>query len=77
MRLPNHNYNFTTCIDNFYYQCNHMIGVMISILASSAVDHGFKLRLGLTKEYKIGIYYFSALQHAALRRKSKDGLARN
>jgi hypothetical protein len=54
-----------------------MSGVMISILASSAVDHGFKLRLGLTKEYKIGIYYFSALQHAALRRKSKDGLARN
>ena len=29
-----------------------------------------------TKDYKIGICCFSA-KHAALRRKSKDGLARN
>jgi hypothetical protein len=49
---------------------------MVSMLASSAVDHGFKLRSGQTKDYKIGICCFSA-KHAALRRKSKDCLALN
>jgi hypothetical protein len=49
---------------------------MISVLASSAVDHGFEPRLGQTNDYKIGICCFSA-KHAALRRKSKDWLARN
>jgi hypothetical protein len=49
---------------------------MVSVLASSAVDHGFKPRSGQTKDYKIGICYFSA-KHAALRSKSKDWLARN
>ena len=33
-------------------------------------------RSGQTKDYKIGICCFSA-KHAAIRRKSKDGLARN
>ena len=49
---------------------------MVSVLASSAVDHEFELWSGQTKDYKIGIYCFSA-KHSALRRKSKDGLARN
>ena len=49
---------------------------MISVLASSAVDHGFEPRLGQTNDYKIGICCFSA-KHAALRRKSKDWLAQN
>ena len=49
---------------------------MISVLASSAVDRGFEPRLGQTKDYKIGTCCFSA-KHAALRRKSKDWLARN
>jgi hypothetical protein len=49
---------------------------MISMLASSAVDCGFKPRSGQTKDYKIGICCFSA-KHAALRRKGKDWLARN
>ena len=49
---------------------------MVSMLASSAVNHGFKPRSGQTNEYKIGICCFSA-KHAALRRKSKDWLARN
>ena len=49
---------------------------MISVLTSSAVDHGFKPRSGQTKDYKIGICCFSA-KHAALRRKGKDCLARN
>ena len=46
---------------------------MVSVLASSAVDRGFESRSGQTKDYEIGICYFSA-KHAALRRKSKDWL---
>ena len=49
---------------------------MVSVLASSAVDRGFELRLGQTKDYNIGICCFSA-KHAAIRRKSKDGLVQN
>ena len=49
---------------------------MVNVLASSAVDHGFKPKSGQTKDYAIGICSFSA-KHAALRRKSKDWLARN
>jgi hypothetical protein len=49
---------------------------MVSVLASSVVDHGFKPWSGQTKDYKIGICCFSA-KHAALRRKSKDWLAWN
>jgi hypothetical protein len=49
---------------------------MVSVLASSAVDCGFEPRLGQTKEYKIGIYCFSA-KHTALRRMTKDWLAPN
>jgi hypothetical protein len=49
---------------------------MISVFASSAVGHGFEPRSGQTKDDTIGIWSFSA-KHAALRRKSKDWLARN
>jgi hypothetical protein len=49
---------------------------MVSVLASSAVDCGFELWSGQTKDFKIGICCFSA-RHAALRRKSKDWLDRN
>jgi hypothetical protein len=49
---------------------------MVSKLASSAVDRGFEPRSGQTKEYKFGIYCFSA-KHAALRRKSNVWLSRN
>ena len=49
---------------------------MVSVLAASAVDRGFELRSGQTKDYIIGICCFSA-KHAALRRKSKDWLAWN
>ena len=49
---------------------------MVSMLTSSAVDHGFELRSGQAKDYKIGICHFSTKQ-AALRRGSKDWLARN
>ena len=44
---------------------------MVSILASSAVDHGSELRLGQTKDDKSGIYSFCA-KLAALRRKNTD-----
>ena len=47
---------------------------MVSVLASSAVDRGFEPRSGQTKDYKIGIYCFSA-KHTALRTKSKDWFA--
>jgi hypothetical protein len=49
---------------------------MVCVLASSAIDCGYELRSCQTKEYKIGICCFSA-KNAALRRKSKDWLARN
>jgi hypothetical protein len=49
---------------------------MVGVLASSAVDRGFKPQSGQTKDYEIGICCLSD-KHAALRRKSKDWLARN
>ena len=55
---------------------NRISGVMLNVLASSAVDRGFEPRSGQTKDNTIGICCFSA-KHAALRRKSKDWLARN
>ena len=49
---------------------------MVSMLASSAVDRGFELWSGQTKDYKIGICCFST-KHVALRSNSKDWLAWN
>jgi hypothetical protein len=51
-------------------------GIMVSVLASSVVDRGFEPRSGQTKDYKIGICCIST-KHAALRKRSKDWLARN
>ena len=59
-----------------HYFFNCIGGVMISVLASSAVDRGFQFRLGQTKDYKIDICCFST-KHAALRSKSKAWLAEN
>jgi hypothetical protein len=42
----------------------------------SVIRNKVKDRHGQTKDYKIGISYFSA-KHAALRRKTKDWLALN
>jgi hypothetical protein len=61
------------------YSClltNRISGVMVSVLASNAVDRGFEPRSDKTKDYKIGMCCFS-VKHAALRSKSKDWLARN
>ena len=55
---------------------NRIGGVMVSVLASSTVDRGFEPRSGQTKDYILDICFFSA-KHAALKRKSKDWLARN
>ena len=49
---------------------------MVSMLASSAVDRAFESQQCQTKDFQIGICYFSA-KHDALRRKSKDWLAWN
>jgi hypothetical protein len=48
---------------------------MVCVLVSSAVDRGFEPWSGQVKDYEIGICCFS-VKHAALRRKSKDWLAR-
>ena len=55
---------------------NRIGGVMVSVLALSAVDCGFQPRSGQTKDYQIGICCFTA-KHAAIKRKSKDWLAQN
>jgi hypothetical protein len=68
--------NTANHIDDITNTANHIDDVMISVLASSAVDRGFELRSGRTKDYKIGICCSSA-KHASLRRKSKDRLTRN
>ena len=55
---------------------NRIGGVMVSVLASSAVDLEFQSRSGQIKDYKISICCFSA-KHAALSRKSKNWLSGN
>ena len=55
---------------------SYISGIMVSVLASSAVDHGLDPRSGQVKDYKIGIFCFSA-KHTTLRRKSKEWLAQN
>jgi hypothetical protein len=49
---------------------------MVSMRVSSVVNRVFEPRMGQTEDYNIGICCFSA-KDAALRRKSKDWLARN
>ena len=50
---------------------NHFGGVMVSVLALSAVDHGFEPRSGQTNDYKNGIYCFSAKQAALSKEKEQ------
>ena len=56
----------------FIHYLNRIDGVMVSMLASIVVDRGFEPRSCQTKDYKIGIYCFSA-KHVALRRRAKTG----
>jgi hypothetical protein len=60
---------------------NCIDGVIVSVLASSVLASSvlyrwFEPQLDQTKDYRIGICYFST-KHPALRRKSKDWLAWN
>jgi hypothetical protein len=55
---------------------NRIDGVMVSVLASSAVGCGFESRSNQTKDYRIGMCCFCT-KHAALRSKNKYWLARN
>ena len=48
---------------------------MVSVLTVGTVDRGFESRSGQANNYKIGICCFFA-KNAALRRKSKDWVAR-
>ena len=50
----------TRFMNIFSQQRNRIGGVMVSVLASSAVDRGFEPWSGQTKDYKIGICCFSA-----------------
>jgi hypothetical protein len=43
-----------------YTSWNRVDDVLVSVLASSAVDRGFEPWSGQTKDYKIVICYFSA-----------------
>ena len=65
-----------TCIYVFLlfvlFYNDHIGGVTVSALV---VDRGFEPRSGQTKDDEIGICYFSG-QHATLRSKSKEWLAR-
>ena len=58
------------------YVFGTVTGVMVSMLTSSALGHGFESWSGQIKDYKIGICSFST-KHTALRRKSKNWLAQN
>ena len=51
-------------------------GVIVKVLALSAVNHGVEPQPGQTIDYIISICCFSA-KHTALRCRSKDWLARN
>jgi hypothetical protein len=51
---------FNTNFNNISVILDHIGGVMVSMLALSVVDHGFKPRTGQTKNYEIGMCCFSA-----------------
>ena len=61
---------------HIFYLHNHIGGLIVSVLSSSAVDRGFEPRSDQTKDYKIGLRCFSAM-YAALRNTIKDWLAWN
>ena len=67
------------CLSVSYLKGRNSIGgVMVSVLASGAVDRGFELRSGQTKVYTIGkIGIVASREGRNIRRKSKDWLARN
>jgi len=44
---------------------------MVSVLASTAVDHGFEPGSGQTKDYKNGICCFSVLKACSIKEKEQ------
>ena len=62
--------------NGYIHSLNRIGGIMVSVLASSVVDCGFEPRSSNAKDYKIDICCFFT-KHAALRRKTKEWLARN
>jgi hypothetical protein len=56
---------------------NHIGGVMVSMLASSAVDCGFEPLYQVKQKTMKLVFVASLLKHAVLRRNSKDLLAQN
>jgi hypothetical protein len=58
--------------NHFLPQKNRFGGVMVCVLSSSVVDREFEPRSGQTKNYKIGMFCFSA-KHAALKKRDKTG----
>jgi len=67
-------FRFNHFIQQYFH--NGIGGVMANVLASSTAYHGFESWSGQNHDYKICMCCFSA-KHAALRRKSKELLARN
>ena len=61
----------------FTFNINHIFGVMVSALASSAVDRVFESRSVQTKDHKIIDMCCFPAKHATLRKKNKDCLAQN
>jgi len=55
-----------------HWNNNHIDSLIVNLLASIVVDHGFDPRSGKTKDYKIGICCLSS-KHT--RKKSKNWLA--
>ena len=49
----------------FLYYLSSVCGIMVSLLASRAVDHGFESQSSQTKDWDIGVCYLSA-KHTAL-----------
>ena len=64
------------CKSSYSCHLNNIVVVIVSVLASRAVDRGFEPSSGKIKDYKIGFCSFSA-KHASIRSNNKDWLARN
>ena len=62
----------STCMYDYILYC--ISAVIVCVLISSVVDHGFEPWLGQSKDHIISTCCFSCM-HAALRSKRKDWLA--
>ena len=67
--------NVYWCPTRFPYQMmfvSYSSGVMVSLLASSVVDHGFENRSDQTKDYEIGIYCDKQKQKKRVNKTNND-----